>query len=169
MEQVEAGGGEGEDKKRRSEIQVLEDVTNVNRRLFFIRPWAKSESQRAFSSGLLTPSPLRHWPSLDASLVVIRSPALWLMLGAFVVFHYKSEESQNSIWFFSSASLCLSLIFRSASVGCTAEKSHLYHVWRQVHRCNRNVCGCAAVRPVMMSPPLKQRHVPWVRNRLSVI
>lgn len=129
-------GGEG---CLRSEfIQVLENVTNVNisqiprTGIVIINPWTKSEWRSELfryepphvSRGLLTLSSLPFRPSFNASLVVVNSYALRLILGAFVVFHYKNvkkqknkKKTQNSSRFFFCVSLSVSHFPLSRSVG----------------------------------------------------
>lgn len=121
-----SGEGERADRKkklplfRKSKfIQLFGNVTNVNiskKKCVFIylflnkiqiTEWGFSYKPPHISRGL---SLLPFWPSSNASLLVVNSYALWLILGAFVVFHYKKKRKKKSSRFCFCVSLspCLS-------------------------------------------------------------
>ena len=121
-----SGEGERADRKkkfplfRKSKfIQLFGNVTNVNISkkesvfiyLFLnkiqITEWGFSYKPPHISRGL---SLLPFWPCSNASLLVVNSYALWLILGAFVVFHYKKKKKKKGSGFCFCVSLspCLS-------------------------------------------------------------
>lgn len=157
---VERGRREGWKERKtylQSEITIHPGVWKYELCFHIISPLTTSKSQSKLfsykpqhvSRRLLSLCSLPFWPSFNASLVFVHFYGQRLILGAFVVFHYKKKQKTAAD--FSFACLSPSLIFRSARVlangNAVEPKSHVtLHLMPNImHRCYCKMCCSCSV------------------------